>query len=69
MPCKSCESVNQKKFVAEIGIHAPGMKYIDKAPVWVFPMLVVCLNCGFAEFVVSEVELRLLAKGDGAAAG
>jgi hypothetical protein len=63
MPCKSCESTNQKKFRAEMGIHFPGFKNIDKPVVWVFPELVVCLDCGTAEFAVPEAELRQLAKG------
>jgi len=69
LPCKSCGSVNQSKFSAEIGIHFPGLKNIDKPAVWIFPELVVCLNCGTAQFAVPEAELRLLAKGDDAAAG
>jgi hypothetical protein len=42
---------------------------LDKPVVWVFPKVVVCLDCGTAEFAVPETELRLLAKGDAAAAG
>ena len=69
MPCKSCGSANQKKFIGEMGIRSPGMKNIDKPTVWVFPQLIVCLDCGTAELVVPEVELRELARGDSAAAG
>jgi hypothetical protein len=69
MSCKSCGSINQKKFVGEIAIHSPGLKGIDKPIVWVFPELVVCLECGFSEFAVPGAQLRLLAKGDAAAAG
>jgi hypothetical protein len=69
MPCKSCGSVNQSKFTGEIGIHFPGLQNLDKPVVWVFPEIVVCLDCGTSEFAVPEVELRLLAKGDAAAAG
>jgi hypothetical protein len=69
MPCKSCGSANQKKFIGEMGIRSPGLKNIDKPIVWVFPELIVCLNCGTAEFVVPEAELRVLAKGDADAAG
>jgi hypothetical protein len=29
MPCKSCGSVNQKKFRAEMGSHFPELKNID----------------------------------------
>jgi hypothetical protein len=68
-PCKSCGSVNLGKFTGEMGIHFPGLKNIDKPLVWVFPELVVCLNCGAAEFSVPEAELRLLADSDAAAAG
>jgi hypothetical protein len=64
--CKSCGSVNQQKFSAEMGIHFP---HIDKPVVWLFPELVVCLDCGTAEFAVPEAELRQLAKGDAAPAG
>jgi hypothetical protein len=66
VPCKSCGSVTQSKFTAEMGIHVPGLKNIDKPVVWVFPELVVCLDCGTAEFAVPEAELRQLAKGDAA---
>jgi hypothetical protein len=69
MPCKSCGSVNQSKFTAEMGIHFPGLKNIDEPVAWVFPELVVCLDCGTAEFAVPEAELRQLAKRDAAAAG
>jgi len=69
MPCKSCGSVNQRKFRGEIGIHFPGLKNIDKPAVWVFPEVVVCLKCGTAEFFVAGAELRQLGKSDAAAAG
>jgi hypothetical protein len=69
MPCKSCGSVNQSKFSAEMAIHFPGLKNIDKPVVWVFPELVVCLDCGTAQFAVPEAELRQLAESDAAAAG
>jgi len=69
MGCKSCGSVNQNKFIGEMGIRSPGLEYIDKPTVWVFPELVVCMDCGMAEFVVPKAELGVLAKGDAAAAG
>ena len=69
MPCKSCGSVNQKKFSTEMGIHFLGLKNIDKSVVWVFPEVVVCLDCGTAEFAVPEAELRQLAMGDAATVG
>jgi predicted nucleic-acid-binding Zn-ribbon protein len=69
MTCKSCRSENLRKFTGEIAIHFRGLRNINKPHVWVFPELVVCLNCGFAEFAVPETELRLLTKGRVASAG
>jgi hypothetical protein len=65
--CPSCGSVSQREFTGEIGIHFPGLKSIDKPVVWVFPEIVVCLECGTAQFAVPEAELRQLAKADAAA--
>ena len=31
--------------------------------VWMFPEVVVCLDCGFAEFVVPKNELHALVEG------
>ena len=67
MPCKSCGSVNQRKFSAEMAIHFLGLNNIDMPVVWVFPEVVVCLDCGTAEFAVPEAELRQLAKRDATA--
>ncbi len=69
MPCESCGAVNQSKFTGEICIHFPGLKNIDKPVVWVFPELIVCLDCGTTEFAVPEAELRQLATGDATAEG
>ena len=65
--CKWCGSVIDHRFRAEMGIHFPGLKSIDKPIIWVFPELIVCLDCGHAEFGVPEDELaklRRLAKRD-----
>jgi len=56
----TCKSENQSNFNGEIGIHFPGLKGLDKPIVWVFPKLVVCLDCGFTEFSIPEAELRVL---------
>jgi hypothetical protein len=69
MACKSCGSNNQSKFNGELAIHWSGLKNIDKPIVWVFPELVVCLDCGIAEFAVPEAQLLQLEKGHTAAAG
>jgi hypothetical protein len=64
MACNSCGSVNQGKFTSEIDIHFPGLSNVKKSPVLVYPELLVCLNCGKAEFTVPKDELALLAKSN-----
>lgn len=60
MSCKSCKSDNRSDFGGEVVIHFTGLKGLDKDPVWVFPKLMVCLDCGFAEFSIPETELQFL---------
>jgi len=62
MACRLCGSDKQTKFGTEINIHIPGMKNLDKPPVLVFPKLLVCLSCGFAECTFPENELLHLTK-------
>jgi hypothetical protein len=69
MPCKSCGSIKQSKFTAEMAIHFPGLKNLDKPVVWVFTEIAICLVCGTAEFTLPESELRRLEGRDAAAAG
>jgi hypothetical protein len=47
---------------AEINIHFPRLRDLDKPAVLVFPTLVVCLDCGFTEFILEETEIPLLRK-------
>ena len=68
MACRSCGSDNQTEFNSEINIHFPGLKNLDRPSVFVFPKLLVCLDCGFTEFAISETELRQLAENDPTAA-
>jgi hypothetical protein len=57
MRCKSCGSEKQRKFTAEIAIHFPGRKNLEMPAIWVFPEIIVCLECGNSLFVVPETEL------------
>ena len=52
-----------------MAIHVPGLKGIDKPIVWVFPHIVICLDCGAAQFVVPELELQTLQIADEEGAG
>jgi len=68
MACKSCLSPRQRNLNGEIAIHFPGLKGLNKPIIWVFPKLLVCLDCGFTEFAIPEPELRRLAESDAAEA-
>ena len=63
MACKRCASDEQKTFNGELAIHFPGLGGLDKPIVWVFPKLVVCLLCGFGEFVVPNERKEQLKSG------
>src|SRR6267154_1030998 len=50
----------RSEFNAEINVHFPGLKNLDNPAVFVFPKLLLCLDCGFTEFTLRESELHLL---------
>ena len=60
MSCLSCASGNQAEFVTEVNIHFPGLKNVDKTSVFVFPKVLVCMDCGCSRFTISGTELALL---------
>jgi hypothetical protein len=64
MVCSTCGSVTQRTFLSEVDIHFPRLRDVKKSPVLVYPELLVCLNCGRAEFTLSKEELHLIAKSD-----
>ena len=66
MSCKSCQSENERTLNGEVAIHFPGLNGLEKPILWVFPKLLVCLNCGFTEFEIPKAELRRLVEGDAA---
>jgi hypothetical protein len=68
MSCRSCQSENDFNFDGEIALHSPGLEGLNKPIVWVFPKLLVCLDCGFAEFEIPERELQDLVEGEAKAA-
>lgn len=63
MSCRRCSSDHQSTFGTETNIHFQGRRGLDKPTVWVFPKVVVCLDCSFAEFVVPKNELHVLVEG------
>jgi hypothetical protein len=69
MSCSSCLSSNQAEFPAEINIHFPGPENFTKPAVWIFPKILVCLDCGASRFTTPENELAQLVQTDQAATG
>ena len=65
MPCKKCLSEHQTEFDAEMNVHFPGPRGREKAAVLLYPKLLVCLDCGFAELTIPTKELPSLARGAG----
>ena len=63
--CKSCGYDKLRKFTGELALHFKGLKDLQKPVVWIYPEVLVCLNCGSGEFVVPESELGELAKESG----
>ena len=46
-----------------MSVHVLGVENVDKPVVWVFPKVLVCMDCGFTELTIAENELRQLGKG------
>lgn len=63
LQCKQCDSERMDNFGGELAIHFAGLEGVNKPIVWVFPKLLVCLDCGFSEFMVPERELQVLETG------
>jgi hypothetical protein len=61
MSCQLCGSGNEAELTAEMIVHFSGLKNLDKPGVWVFPKLLVCLDCGCSYFTVPQRELTSIA--------
>ena len=68
MTCESCGSENLNRFNGEVAIHFRGLDNLDKPIVWVSPEIIVCMDCGIAQFKVPDAQLSSLEKGNAAAA-
>lgn len=60
MQCVSCQSTSQSVYSAEVNIHHPGREGLNKPTVWAFPLLFVCLDCGFTHFELSSLKRQQL---------
>jgi hypothetical protein len=61
MPCRLCQSENEQLFPAEVAVHAPPqVNSRNLSQSLIFPQVLVCLECGFAEFLIPEQTLHEL---------
>jgi len=60
MSCSLCSSLNEAEFNSETVIHQSGLKHLDDSGVFVFPKVLVCLDCGASRFITPDTELREL---------
>jgi hypothetical protein len=63
MTCKDCSSENQQQFPGELTLVFPGTDSLKLSTGYVSPEILVCLNCGYTELVIPELELKQLRKG------
>ena len=62
--CAFCKSANQREFPSEICIHFPGIDSSTRPAEFVFPQILICLECGVAQFPIPDAELERLAEVD-----
>lgn len=67
--CKSCGSSNLTELGAEVGIHLPGLRGLDVDPIYAFPKLTICLECGLVQANLAEKELNQVREGTKKAKG
>jgi hypothetical protein len=59
--CPSCSTNNKRTLNGEIALHFDGgLQGLVKPIVWSFPKVLVCLNCGLAEFALEDAALKSL---------
>jgi hypothetical protein len=61
MSCRVCASEKQSRLPTDVAIHLPGL---DTPHAFLFPQVLVCMDCGFTEFSILEIELPRLQKKD-----
>jgi hypothetical protein len=65
MSCTICGANNQTEFPAEVNIHLSSeLRNTDKSGVFVFPQLLICLDCGSSSFMAPMLELKRLRAAD-----
>lgn len=58
--CPSCKSDNQRAFSAEVNVHFPGIEGLTIPTLWLFPTILVCMDCGTSRFTIADAERKEL---------
>jgi hypothetical protein len=62
MACKKCASENLQRLTAELSASSRQVDEVKHPPIYVCQELLVCLDCGFSELVISAPDLEQLRK-------
>ena len=62
MACKGCGSKNLQELAGELSASFIDIGRANLSPVYVCQPLLICLDCGFTELVVTKADLELLKK-------
>jgi len=65
--CKSCGSLTLVQLNAEICFHFPGLSGLMISPIFAFPKVAVCLDCGFLQSNLTAEDLRRIKESNNAA--
>ena len=57
MSCTRCLSLHQTELNSEMNLHFLGLPNLGEPGIFVFPKVLVCLDCGLSEFVIHKHEL------------
>ena len=60
--CSCCGANHVQTFDGEVALHLRGMENLDKPATFVFPKVLVCLDCGASQFFISGEVLHSLAR-------
>ena len=63
MKCRRCEASDLDKFTSECAIRFSEREGLNQPTLLLCHDLTICLHCGFAEFMVPQRELKVLAEG------
>src|SRR5215470_18295427 len=67
MTCKRCASSELSRFTSELCIHRTGLKNLTESHL-LYPHVIICLNCGYGQFGVQDLDLERLRKARSAGA-